>query len=486
MEVEESTAGASKTAVPHILVKIVSAEYGPCEGRRLLTSDRTTDDPQSSVPYTRDVAPFLRALLLVRHRGHDYGNNKMELEQTEPTNREHLNPPTVIRVSGVTRSGMKRSSIPVMDHMKGMNAIFGDPCPGVTKSLRVSYIASEVLDDHHDAQQWAASAQIHRVSFAEHEKVWLHHRVRQQSALEQSDHTSAVNQGEMPNSPQSPGQAQAPAERESLQWRLQTDVSEVVLPMVMDYLSIAERVHARIVCRDWRRIIRDWGVATVIDNNDPQLLGLTRPFLKGLLKHSYSSLQSLSLSGFEDLRKEDLECIQHLRKLRSLDVSRCIQLDDSTLSLLADHCSETLEVLYIKGLRKVTDAGMLAICNKCTRLRVLDISNIPITDVSGVSIGRQLINLNAIYTRDNFRLTTESVTAITNHCLNLEQLTLWGCTKLQQLQFATACREKLFLLNLWGCHGLRDDAAAALEGMVCLRTLIVSECHCLTDTFFVR
>ncbi len=44
----------------------------------------------------------------------------------------------------------------------------------------------------------------------------------------------------------------------------------------------------------------------------------------------------------------------------------------------------------------------------------------------------------------------------------------------------------LVLLNLWGCHSLKDDAPIALTGMSStLRTLIFSECHRLTDSFEV-
>ena len=128
---------------------------------------------------------------------------------------------------------------------------------------------------------------------------------------------------------------------------------------------------------------------------------------------------------------------------------------------------------------------MRPLCDKCVKLRVLEISNIPLTDTSGAVIGRKLTNLSAVYMRDNFRLTNESITSITNNCRKLEQLTLWGCTRLREINFAPACRAKLSLLNLWGCHGLDDNAAVSLDGMICLKSLIVSECHRLTDAFFV-
>jgi len=139
--------------------------------------------------------------------------------------------------------------------------------------------------------------------------------------------------------------------------------------------------------------------------------------------------------------------------------------------------------LYIKGLRQVTDVGVTTVCRACHQLRVLEVSNVPITDIAGVEIGN-LVELRALYMRDNFRLTNRSLDEITRRCNQLEQMTLWGCTKLKQLHFEKP-GQRLRMLNLWGCHGLRDDCAEALEGMTQLRTLVVSECHRLSDTFLV-
>lgn len=102
-----------------------------------------------------------------------------------------------------------------------------------------------------------------------------------------------------------------------------------------------------------------------------------------------------------------------------------------------------------------------------------------------------MTELRAIYMRDNYQLTNQSIDVITEKCTQLEQLTLWGCIHLHHLSFDP--REKagvvssgnLILLNLWGCHSLRDDSATALVGMKNLRSLIVSECHRLTDAFVI-
>lgn len=297
--------------------------------------------------------------------------------------------------------------------------------------------------------------------------------------------------------------------------RLRSATFEIVLPVALPFLQIQERVHCRLVSRLWRNIVRDWGVAAVIDSNDPNFQqAFTRPFLRGILSNSYSSLHSLRLTDFKEVCPEDLHpSLPHLRKLRVLDISRCTQLHDETLKLLAQHVSSTLEVLYIKGLVRVSDDGLIAVCEACTKLKVLELSHIPITDKSGIAIGTHLINLRALYMRDNFRLTNQSIDIITANCTKLSQLTLWGCIKLKHLYFDGSNGEtltttsaprgvveypnhqgidphkvssgKLVSLSLWGCLKLGDDIASALGNMKNLRSLVVSECHRLTDQFAI-
>jgi hypothetical protein len=80
-----------------------------------------------------------------------------------------------------------------------------------------------------------------------------------------------------------------------------------------------------------------------------------------------------------------------------------------------------------------------------------------------------------------------SIDVITAQCKRLSQLTLWGCIKMRNLKFRMFNgSDKLVILNLWGCYNLNDDVAASLGNMKHLSSLIVSECHRLTDRFVVR
>lgn len=455
-----------------LLVEILEARYGPAPGQPLWTGERTNsggihEDDGVAIPYTRNVAPFIKTLLMAVPE---------TVKQTSTANFQ--NPPIwtttrkMIRLNGVTPTGMKRVQISLAGVLQSMNTCFGDPCPGVSKRLHLKYCIEREGRGTTDVDR-----QTHVACFSEHEPVVLWHRSTRRPASLADTHIVESSSAAVGASFSTTATASSP-------WQLSNDVSEMVLPFVLPFLSIPERVRTQRVGRTWRKIVREFGVATVIQYNHHQP-EWTLPFLRGLLRHSYQSLQTLILADWTELQPADLHpSIPHLVKLWSLDVSRCIQLNDTTLQLLAQHCGDTLQVLYIKGLRCVTDQGVLAICERCVHLQVLEVSHVPLTDAAGVAMSR-LQDLRAIYMRDNYQLTNASITPMTRNCHKLEQLTLWGCIKLHELQFAPSIRETLVLLNLWGCHGLSDNAATTLEGMVCLRTLIVNECHRLTDAFFV-
>jgi hypothetical protein len=520
------------------IIKIVSASYGASAGRRLLNGEIISSSTgPANAPYTRDVAPFIRALLKI----HQYEekikhDQKLTAEESIPAigfNQNDIDDDDddVIRLESASSM-----FLPLMDDGKSMNAIFGDPCPGTSKQLRIHYVLQEAADD---AISRAAASEVHRIEFSEHERVVLRRRVtfyQDESKLKSAVAAAArkssgtcsgmeivdldINNHDGEDTLQKarrlgraqsisdfteypsvafkrfkltvPGMPHVSKETSDTvpvkKWRLRSATSEIVLPIVMPFLEVRERVQCQLVCKSWRFIVRYYGVANTVDINDASF-PTSRSFLRGIMAHSYASLQSLFLNDFSELTKDDLHpAIPNLRKLRSLDISRCELLDNSTLKLISQHLSPLLEVLYMKGLKKVTDDGLISICQQCTKLKVLEISKLAITDESGIAIGEHLTRLRALYMRDNYLLTNRSVDTITKKCTKLNQLTLWGSTRLQHLSFEGLewGTGNLVLLNIWGCHSLKDEAAQALAPMKSLRSLIASECHRLTDAFVVR
>jgi hypothetical protein len=158
-----------------LIVKIVSASFGPCEGRRLLTGELSSDET-SSIPHTRDVAPFLRALLIAqqyREARADQSNNNSRSDGNADAD---PSPDTrIVRMNAITSQGMKRATI-ALGGMQSMNAVFGDPCPGTSKRLHVLIILRE--GDKRNGRPCFAGSFVRScfMSFAEHEHVVFQRR----------------------------------------------------------------------------------------------------------------------------------------------------------------------------------------------------------------------------------------------------------------------------------------------------------------------
>jgi hypothetical protein len=478
---------------PSTYLKILSATYGPSEGHRLPTGELCHDEAHCKA-FSRDVSQYLEALLIVRNglvTDLNRQQDKIAFESLHGTD-------NLIQIMG-----QNRNFIPLMVGRK-MNVIFGDPCPGTSKRLNIQFVTYIITVP----DGVICASDVHRVSFAEHDHVVLRPNITghpSQSSIPSGTY-SQIEKNQILKCSLLDGTIIVPKEAKNEE-TIQRDIisrthtplclplatSEIVLHATLPFLTVKEILQCKLVCNVWRNTIRELGVAKIIDvNDDTSFPNFTIMILKGLLTQSYCSLKCLYLSGFGELAKEDLHpAIPHLKKLENLDISRCYQLDDSTLLLLSVHVASTLEVFYLKGLRDVTDVGIVAIAKSCLKLQVLEISNILISDQGGVEIGENLTELRALYMRDNYLLTNKSVDVITKKCSKLAQLTIWGCIRLKHLSFQSIPGlangiSNLVILNLWGCHSLTDEIAQVLGGFPKLRSLIVSECHKLTNNFLVR
>mmetsp|Transcript_27974 Transcript_27974/g.80849 ORF Transcript_27974/g.80849 Transcript_27974/m.80849 type:complete len:627 (-) Transcript_27974:62-1942(-) len=454
---------------PPIPIRIISATYGPCPGRRLFNGEITGgSDDATSFPYTRNVLPHLTKLLEAEGAEDEGGAGTPDCTASACGSNDKRRK----RAPGHRRR-RRRVEFPLMDGVS-MNVAFGDPCCGTTKVLTIKFAFTD-----------ESTQTMSTVAFREHERVVLRRSNLAALAQKETETTSDTKKAlVLKNSTIEDESTHAIAES----WGLQPATSEIILPLLLPYLEIRRRAKCQSVCKSWRRVIGDVGVATTVDVNDPSFRNRSRTFLRGIMAQSHSSLCSLILNDISDLNKCDLHpALPHLAKLTSLDISRCTKMDNSTLLLISEHLGDRLEVLYIKGLVRVSDEGLVAVCKACHRLRVLEVSTCcQITDQGGKAIGENLTMLEALYMRDNYQLTNESIDCITTRCKKLSLLTLWGCIRLKNL--AADCSDdidgpNLVMLNLWGCHGLTDDVAAATRRLPHLRSLNVAECHNLTDAF---
>eukprot|EP00956_Cyclotella_meneghiniana_P004010 scaffold4865_cov83-Cyclotella_meneghiniana.AAC.8 len=456
------------SSIQRTLIQIRSATYGPAEGRRLL--DGTLVDysnRESFIPYTRDVISFLAAL----------GNECSSTPEGGPC--FHVD---------------NKNTIALMDG-KSMNSIFGDPCPGTTKLLRVQYLFHDYIsstDSTHDTNNKEkfslATSRVYTSTFAEHDRILL----RRQDALFRVLSDAQLEDQEKHNQPpldnpentssntdhlyntmglQHSSNLQSTSSELPSPHHTKQNTSELTLRLVLPYLTVRERAKCQLVCSSWRCIVLYVGIAVSIDVNDTSLFpkvttnvsrsniaslspfvppspavpnensegtsNTSRALLRGLLTHSHSSLESLVLNDYLPLRPVvDLNpTLPHLRKLKRLDISRIPTVTDETLNLISTFIGERLEVLYMKGLSNITNTGVVQLVEACTNLRVLDVSHLhQLEDEAGIAIGRHLPNLEVFHARDNYRWTNKSIDLITANCKRLVQATFWGCIQLSSLQ----------------------------------------------------
>ncbi|KAL3785885.1 hypothetical protein HJC23_008773 [Cyclotella cryptica] len=587
----------SKGTSPHsTTLHILTATYGPSEGRRLLDGTLVDFSNRASfVPYTRDVRPFLAALVKSEQ------DHESEISKSE----------------GPCFNVENKNNIALMDG-RSMNTVFGDPCPGTTKILRVEYRLRDefwimdtdsvttdseligVKDSSNGKKRLLRmTSRVYQSTFAEHDRVLLK---RQDALFTLPDATQEEEDGmkdvtttdngqsecsfarqkeenysvrlsnSTPNSSLSHVKSQSSASCgislsrtnptsnlfiSTSPWRLARNISEITLPLILPYLAVRERAMCQLVCSSWREIVLERGIAVVVDVNDTGLFpkhntfphesstnfGALSPFippspsveseshpslqdseqrdssralLRGLLTHSHSSLESLVLNDYLPLRPLlDLHpTLPYLRKLKRLDISRIPSITDDTLQLISTFIGTRLEVLYMKGLSQISNAGVVHLVRSCTNLRVLDVSYLhQLEDEVGIAIGNHLTKLEILHGRDNYRWTNASVDLITTNCKNLVQATFWGCIRLTHVHFSETDdktsssvnrnsnslsdemplissisytnHSKIILLNLWGCHGLTNSSASLMSSLPHLRSLCVSECHKLSDAFVV-
>ena len=257
-----------------IIIKIISASYGPCEYSYF--NDKDDDSP---FPFMRDCTSFLLDLLLATQRRECQNFREQEQEDQHWRQCEIDKSNNIVRVAptvdgkiqsfvhllpGVGNSNdifpLPSPSIP-NDGLEfvSMNAIFGDPCPGKTKRLEVKYTVTEVFTNDNRSQISSTlptlygPTEIHTVSFAEHEPVKLRRYLTSTNTMsimnedeECRKATPAVNvSGD--ESKSCDYHSIDPEDKVSL--KLKAGTSEIVLPIVLPFLALWERMQCRSICR---------------------------------------------------------------------------------------------------------------------------------------------------------------------------------------------------------------------------------------------
>jgi hypothetical protein len=186
-------------------VDIVSATYAPCEeiyNPQYFQCQGSNSNSTTTTPphLTRDVTPLVRALFIQQETDTDVHNDTFQFF----ANDESMSMTTTAGTTSTTRwirlravqSGQRRVQLGLLpDTLEsdntalmsmGLNGLFGDPAPGLSKRLHICYrireddlaavaAAAAVALAATDGGTKPPEAPMCTVTFAEHERVYLRH-----------------------------------------------------------------------------------------------------------------------------------------------------------------------------------------------------------------------------------------------------------------------------------------------------------------------
>ena len=116
-------------------LRILSATYGPAEGRKLLDGKLVDyNKKETYVPYQRDALPFLRTLKELPCGDEDFVEDQIDFGE------DGVDINQGIEFCGDSVEQQTSTNSFTLLEGRPMNAVFGDPCPGTTKQLRVEYV----------------------------------------------------------------------------------------------------------------------------------------------------------------------------------------------------------------------------------------------------------------------------------------------------------------------------------------------------------
>ncbi|XP_034692043.1 putative disease resistance RPP13-like protein 1 isoform X1 [Vitis riparia] len=186
-----------------------------------------------------------------------------------------------------------------------------------------------------------------------------------------------------------------------------------------------------------------------------------------------SSLASLEIESFPDLKSLDSGGLQQLTSLLKLKISHCPELQFSTGSVLQHLISlKRLEIYGCSRLQSLTEAGL----QHLTSLEKLEIANCPMLQ-SLTKVGLQHLTSLKTLGINNCRMLQSLTEVGLQHLTSLESLWINNCPMLQSLT-KVGLQHLTSLESLWinKCPMLQSLTKVGLQHLTSLKTLRIYDC----------
>eukprot|EP00854_Cymbomonas_tetramitiformis_P003307 gene3307-4161_t len=113
----------------------------------------------------------------------------------------------------------------------------------------------------------------------------------------------------------------------------------------------------------------------------------------------------------------------HCSQLRYLDMTKCIDVTESSLRMIGMHCPN-LQHLDVSGCEGVTDMSLCTVGTNCSELRLLDVGGTPVTDAAIIRIAQGCPGLECLKLC-NTGVTDASIEVVARHCTRLQILDVY-------------------------------------------------------------
>lgn len=256
-----------------------------------------------------------------------------------------------------------------------------------------------------------------------------------------------------------------------------------ILTIIFRYLDLRDKGRVSQVCQKWRVAAYAKCVWRSVEAR-LHFRPSTQQLFPSLVARGIRKIQVLSL-------KDDLKHLVHnMNNIECLNLKGCYNVTDGCISEAFVTTMSTLTVLNVSLCKQVTDVSVEIISRFISNLEVLDLGgccNITNDALRFCAEGLMCLkNLNIRSCRHVSDLGIAHISGLTESVAgntDLNNLSLQDCQKITDVALSNIARglQKLEVLNLSFCCGVRDIGLAHLASLKCLKKINLRSCDNIGD-----
>eukprot|EP00127_Corallochytrium_limacisporum_P001387 Clim_evm9s55 gene=Clim_evmTU9s55 len=248
---------------------------------------------------------------------------------------------------------------------------------------------------------------------------------------------------------------------------------------IMKHLDRQDLKECARVCKDWRELVYDGALWTVLDLFEHQSR-IDDTVVRQLTARSHIYLRTLSLAGCTNVDSMAMSAVgRHCSLLKHLSLANCRSVENATIDVISSGC-RLLEDLNLTNCVQVTDDALFMLGSRCKQLARLDLSMCSkITNTGIVDLATMLPKLKCLFIRHCKNVADGGLRALGKAGTSLRIIDIQGCRKVTDAGIRKLARHNPALLGICisDCAQLTDNALESL-GQWCPKLKVVEAAGC--------